>query len=408
MQVTCPGVFLPDKDDLYLSVCLMGQYKKSECVSPLFPLVFEEKMRFEKIFKHVSDPAEVAELLEHETVKIELIQLIPPGALLCLFSIIINMVNVTSQQLALCTSVTLCVSAVVGESLAHIEQDVRQFLFPEPKLVPPSPGVDREVLMMRASNFPGIAPRLEFSTRTTIRDCPLTAEKRVFPNVLLVPSACADCALLSLVTRAQCRSHPELVLEEVLREEDPGAKKQGHLCSKEETLLWSRGLRQEAAADPQVPLAGVARERTGRFSWRSAPLQVRERKHLVDLTPAEPRTTELCVRNDCLCDADEGLDFLNDDAEDATTRVGRSRLERWSPPGPERPLSPPALKISHRESMSRNGFRTGPPHIWDVVHERVQRLLNTSRAMRQLSNGSVESEVDDVMRRSITPQPRLP
>ncbi|XP_029107619.1 spermatogenesis associated 6-like protein isoform X4 [Scleropages formosus] len=306
--VTCPGVFLPDKDDLYLSVCLMGQYKKSECVSPLFPLVFEEKMRFEKIFKHVSDPAEVAELLE------------------------------------------------LGESLAHIEQDVRQFLFPEPKLVPPSPGVDREVLMMRASNFPGIAPRLEFSTRTTIRDCPLTAEKRVFPNVLLSSSSRRSCGRKTQVPRSKATS----------------AARRRPSCG-----AVGCGKRQ-----PQTP-------RCHSPGWHASARDGSRGARLLSKSAS-------------------GLDFLNDDAEDATTRVGRSRLERWSPPGPERPLSPPALKISHRESMSRNGFRTGPPHIWDVVHERVQRLLNTSRAMRQLSNGSVESEVDDVMRRSITPQPRLP
>ncbi|XP_029107617.1 spermatogenesis associated 6-like protein isoform X2 [Scleropages formosus] len=291
-----------------------------------------------------------------ETVKIELIQLIPPGALLCLFSIIINMVNVTSQQLALCTSVTLCVSAVVGESLAHIEQDVRQFLFPEPKLVPPSPGVDREVLMMRASNFPGIAPRLEFSTRTTIRDCPLTAEKRVFPNVLLSSSSRRSCGRKTQVPRSKATS----------------AARRRPSCG-----AVGCGKRQ-----PQTP-------RCHSPGWHASARDGSRGARLLSKSAS-------------------GLDFLNDDAEDATTRVGRSRLERWSPPGPERPLSPPALKISHRESMSRNGFRTGPPHIWDVVHERVQRLLNTSRAMRQLSNGSVESEVDDVMRRSITPQPRLP
>ncbi|KAK3546480.1 hypothetical protein QTP70_026333, partial [Hemibagrus guttatus] len=72
-----------------------------------------------------------------ETVKVELIQLIPP----------------------------------VGEVLATYEVDARSFLFPEPKLVPSFSGEDREVLMKRDPTFPGISPRLEFSTRTKISEC---------------------------------------------------------------------------------------------------------------------------------------------------------------------------------------------------------------------------------------------
>ncbi|KAG2466844.1 SPAT6 protein, partial [Polypterus senegalus] len=46
--VTCPGVFLQDKDDVYLSVSLFGQYKKSKCLRPVFPLLLHEKMTFKK------------------------------------------------------------------------------------------------------------------------------------------------------------------------------------------------------------------------------------------------------------------------------------------------------------------------------------------------------------------------
>ncbi|KAK3567352.1 hypothetical protein QTP86_019917 [Hemibagrus guttatus] len=135
--VTCPGVHLPAKDDIYLSVCLMNQYRMSQCLPAVFPLLFKTKMTFGKIFKYASDPANVAEMLQCETVKVELIQLIPP----------------------------------VGEVLATYEVDARSFLFPEPKLVPSFSGEDREVLMKRDPTFPGISPRLEFSTRTKISEC---------------------------------------------------------------------------------------------------------------------------------------------------------------------------------------------------------------------------------------------
>ncbi|XP_048042010.1 spermatogenesis associated 6-like protein isoform X2 [Megalobrama amblycephala] len=118
--ITCPGVHLPAKDDVYLSVSLMNQYRKSECLPAVFPLLIREKIRFEKILNYATDPAAIAEFLQYETVKIELIQLIPPA----------------------------------GEILASFEEDARSFLFPEPKLVPSFSGVEREVLMTRHPTFP--------------------------------------------------------------------------------------------------------------------------------------------------------------------------------------------------------------------------------------------------------------
>ncbi|TRY97153.1 hypothetical protein DNTS_009640 [Danionella cerebrum] len=134
--ITCPGVHLPAKDDIYLSVSLMSQYRKSECLPAVFPILIREKIRFRKILDHPTDPADIAEFLQSEAVKIELIQLTPP----------------------------------VGEILASFEEDARSFLFPEPKLVPSFSGVEREVLMTRNPSFPGICPRLEFSTKTVISE----------------------------------------------------------------------------------------------------------------------------------------------------------------------------------------------------------------------------------------------
>nr|XP_013813003.1 PREDICTED: spermatogenesis associated 6-like protein [Apteryx mantelli mantelli] len=100
-------------------------------------------MLFEKVFESAVDPAAVTEMLESNVTRFELTQLVSSG-----------------------------------DDLAFYEENTRDFLFPEPKLTPAYPGVDRELLMKTSSHFPGIAPKIEFSTRTTITELPLQRREK--------------------------------------------------------------------------------------------------------------------------------------------------------------------------------------------------------------------------------------
>ncbi|XP_055962859.1 spermatogenesis associated 6-like protein isoform X2 [Sorex fumeus] len=103
-------------------------------------------MRFEKIFEKAIDPGTVVENLESFLARFELIQQASPA----------------------------------WEELAYYEENTRDFLFPEPKLTSSSSGLQREVLMRTAIGFPGIAPKLEFCTRTAIRGCMFLDRNRFF------------------------------------------------------------------------------------------------------------------------------------------------------------------------------------------------------------------------------------
>ncbi|KAM6187524.1 LOW QUALITY PROTEIN: spermatogenesis associated 6-like protein [Sarcoramphus papa] len=139
--VTGPGVFLPEKHDIFLCVCILGQHKETECLLPVFPLLFHE-MCFEKVFESAVDPAAVTEILQ---------------------------INYLSVGVFLFS---------VGDDLAFYEGNTRHLLFPEHKLTPAYPGVDRELLIKTSPHFPGIAPKIEVSTRTTITELPLQYRRK--------------------------------------------------------------------------------------------------------------------------------------------------------------------------------------------------------------------------------------
>ncbi|XP_053429692.1 spermatogenesis associated 6-like protein isoform X3 [Nycticebus coucang] len=132
-EISCPGVFLPGKQEVYLGVYLLNQYVETHCFPSVFPIMIHQNMRFEKVFENAIDPGAVVDRLE------------------------------------------------AWEELAYYEENTRGFLFPEPKLTRSHPRMCREVLMKTAIGFPGIAPKIEFSTRTAIRERVFLSRNR-FPE----------------------------------------------------------------------------------------------------------------------------------------------------------------------------------------------------------------------------------
>ncbi|XP_012943186.1 spermatogenesis-associated protein 6 [Aplysia californica] len=136
--VSAPGVWLPSREDVYLSVSLFNQYRNTRLVASVFPLLIHEKFRFEKTYYTAVDPAHVADMLADELVIFELVQLseYTDGAV----------------------------------RLASYSTNARDFLYPYPTLAPSYSAHDREVLMCRTIAFPGISPKLEFITTTVIKE----------------------------------------------------------------------------------------------------------------------------------------------------------------------------------------------------------------------------------------------
>ncbi|XP_070786387.1 spermatogenesis associated 6-like protein [Enoplosus armatus] len=370
--VSCPGVHLPAKDDIYLSVCFMGQCRQSECLPAVFPLLLHEKMTFEKIFRHAVDPGDIAVMLEYETVRIELVQLIPPA----------------------------------GDTLARFEEDARCFLFPEPKLVPSFSGVGQEVLMTRAPHFPGIAPRLEFSSKTTISECSAEAEINVHPNVPVGPVIKRDRKRSSRPrTSSPQRKQPQTLGR---RRGGGGANGERHSVARSPSYIprsqspspLSSQRLARLSLDSAAP-ATAGRDATGASqptpaSWPGAS------------RPASPHPSSPLTRSSSTvrCSPTGGRKSLSNGLVGGISEDHSSSSETHDPLDYHQGPEPSGLWGSYRDQARHSRSQSSSHREWEEVQERLRGLLTTPKAIRRLVYGATHSEVDEVLaRRSISPGP---
>ncbi|XP_056353925.1 spermatogenesis-associated protein 6 isoform X2 [Oenanthe melanoleuca] len=382
-SITCPGVLLKDKQELYINVFVLGQYGKTESVPAVFPLFFQERLVFEKEFANIVDPGDLVKLLEFDTAILELIQLTPP----------------------------------VGKVLATYEENTRDFLFPDPKLTHGRRGLEREVLMKRSPSFTGIAPKLRFSTISIISDSLLSLGR----SHIQVPDCTLNGEMQSRVPKkspppaekgrqsSAVRSYEQPTIASKSRSPSPYTKRR--MCELSEEArqrlahlnLGPHEFRRDTDKPPFVirrigqPGPGAKlhpwcspRESTAE-AWPKAPL---DSSPLDSYRPKKTETKSTSGKgldSSAICKGDVSLDPPSRESHSAAS------LEHSAPPAAQEPslsrtsLSRTSLSrtspssVLNRSSL-RERFSTGllSPANGDEIHKRVKNILRTHSARQRL------------------------
>nr|XP_056722674.1 spermatogenesis associated 6-like protein [Euleptes europaea] len=393
--VSCPGVYLTEKNDVYLTVCILGQSKETDCLSPVFPLLFHEKMWFEKVFEKATDPVAVVELLGRNVTKFRLSELIPTER----------------------------------EELAFYEVNTRDFLFPEPKLTPVYPGVDRELLMKTHPTFPGIAPKLEFSTRTTITELPLQSRRwyRDRSKIKLQRAISASPRQRS-ISPIRCRATRRNSICKRFtrslgsRSPSPSPAKYFHEFGRDSEQQLSplsfRSVKFKAETDPRPPFVvrhvdpsksfaeqtpslvpyGNARQNVD--PTRNSHKSQLKRALSFDSWKASCPAAKIIREPDDCSSSDHVSSSLETEGplDYSCSNSAFDHKALFGSPNRYRSLSP-----SGRWASSQQRLYSSPNATWEEINERVRNLLTSEEAKQRLSLGATDSEIDDVLeRRSIS------
>ncbi|CAH2294034.1 Hypothetical predicted protein [Pelobates cultripes] len=374
--VTCPGVFLPERDDIFLSVSVMNQNKETGALPAVFPLLFHEKMRFEKVFRKATDPAVVAQLLEKHMARFELVQLRNPA----------------------------------GDILASYEENNRDFLFPEPKLTPPYPGVGREVLMKTAHGFPGIAPKVEFSTRTTIKETSRDLKKKCHvdhPQARKYLSKSQGNSWSpenkSGSTKSSEKNYNNATLPSKSRSPSPYTK--GRMCvlnkDNQKRLARLNLGNSESKSNSEKRPPFIVRHVDGSKSldWISPPKSAKAKKHSRSSDRLNQHQLRRALSFDSFQDETAEKKYL--DKEDLRSSKKNVSFEdsgsafEFNTRSPQDEHTDQVLRSSLRKRFQRE------ESTWEIIHNRVRSLLSTHSAKQRLSYDISKPEVDQILDRSV-------
>ncbi|XP_063311164.1 spermatogenesis associated 6-like protein isoform X2 [Pelobates fuscus] len=364
--VTCPGVFLPERDDIFLSVSVMNQNKETGALPAVFPLLFHEKMRFEKVFRKATDPAAVAQLLE------------------------------------------------TGDILASYEENNRDFLFPEPKLTPPYPGVGREVLMKTAHGFPGIAPKVEFSTRTTIKETSRDLKKKCHVDHLQARKYLSKSQgnLWSPENKSGSTKSSEKNYNNATRSSksrSPSPYTKGRMCvlnkDNQKRLARLNLGNSESKSNSEKRPPFIVRHVDGSKSldWISPPKSAKAKKHSRSSDRFNQHQLRRALSFDSFQDETAEKKYL--DKEDLRSSKKNVSFEdsgsasgsafEFNTRSPQDEYTDQVLRSSLRKRFQRE------ESTWEIIHNRVRSLLSTHSAQQRLSYDISKPEVDQILDRSV-------
>lgn len=230
--------------------------------------------------------------------------------------------------------------------------------------------------MTRDPNFPGISPRLEFSTRTTISEF---LERDTFQSVPV-----------RVMTRKRARKSRQRGRSSTAQRDTQASRPRS----------LSPFKRSETSSD--MP------HRYRKTSWSGGVLssgwspdsysRIRSSSTHLSKSPGDLGSFRRSYSNHVLPNdsTSSDTDDLLDDAEDLGQRPPLAGYE-GSP-------SPAALTHSSMASSRQSSSLLCSPNAWEEVQERVRSLLTSPRAVHRLTYGATESEVDEVLtRKSISP-----
>ncbi|XP_058157782.1 spermatogenesis associated 6-like protein isoform X2 [Dasypus novemcinctus] len=367
--ISCPGVFLPGKQDVYLGVYILNQYLETDCFPPVFPIVIQQSMRFQKVFETAIDPGAVADILE------------------------------------------------MWEKLACYEENTRDFLFPEPKLTPTHPGTCREVLMKTAVGFPGIAPKIEFSTRTAIRERLFLHRNRFHEEILKTqrPLSTSYGPVLPLNNiKGKPKENNLNRLPKDLQFQAPSPHPTKRLFQDQPTHLnFGNNFKVSGEIKPPFVVRHVDSAKPfGENISEHHSLKTKRKSKFSNFPFPMRRASSLdslAANVKVIKEPDERIVFRNE----SPSPLDSSKFGKPSPSNRDADFYPETSFATSQQSRSPSplldqpllGERFQPSSLstWEKIHERVCSLLRFHRAQQHESKEESTSEANHVLERSSYP-----